>query len=145
MGGLAKHPDCLIPRKLGTRTTDRLYEIKTCKNQIDLKLGTGDPCAGQERLKGSAKISKRLELFDFSENFGDEPPTGSENFDRFETDPNDGTGDPCAEQKRLNGRAKDSSTIKLFRFPENFWTDQPTGSAKLESFMVDLNDGTGDP
>ena len=73
-GGLAKHSDCLIPRKLGTRTTDRLYEIKTCKNQADLKFGTGDPCAGQVRLKGSAKISKRLELFDFAENFGDEPP-----------------------------------------------------------------------
>ena len=145
MGGLAKHPDCLIPRKLGTRTTDRLYEIKTCKNQIDLKLGTGDPCAGQERLKGSAKISKRLELFDFSENFGDEPPTGSENFVRFETDLNDGTGDPCAGQERLNGRAKDSSTVELFSFPENFGMDPPTGSAKSESFMVDLNDGTGDP
>ena len=87
-----------------------------------------------------------MEILSSPENFGADPPTGSasQNFTTL-TNLYDGTGDPCAEQKRLNGRAKDSSTIKLFRFPEIFWTDQPTGSAKLESFMVDLNDGTGDP
>ena len=97
------------------------------------------------KTEGLSQDLKRLELFDFAENFGDEPPTGSENFVRFETDLNDGTGDPCAGQERLNGRAKDSSTVELFSFPENFGVDPPTGSAKLESFMVDLNDGTGDP
>ena len=43
----------------------------------DLKEGTGDPWAGQERLKGSVAAFSRVELLDSPENFGADPPTGS--------------------------------------------------------------------
>ena len=45
--------------------------------RTDLKEGTGDPWAGQERLKGSVADFSRVELLDSAENFGADPPTGS--------------------------------------------------------------------
>ena len=44
----------------------------------DLYDGTGDPCAGQERLKGVLAAFLTVELMDSPENFGEDPPTGSE-------------------------------------------------------------------
>ena len=44
----------------------------------DLYDGTGDPWAGQDRLKGLLAAFLRVELMDSAENLGEEPPTGSE-------------------------------------------------------------------
>ena len=44
----------------------------------DLYDGTGDPCAGQERLNGSFEAFSSVELFSSPENLGADPPTGSE-------------------------------------------------------------------
>ena len=45
--------------------------------KLNLYEGTGDPWAGQERLKGLFAASLRLKLVSLPENFGVDPPTGS--------------------------------------------------------------------
>ena len=64
--------------KLWGRASDRLWKNNTV-SVSDLKDGTGDPCAGQDRLNGCSDTSSRVELFSFPENLGVEPPTGSVN------------------------------------------------------------------
>jgi hypothetical protein len=44
-----------------------------------LYAGTGDPWAGQDRLNGCDEYFRTVELISSPENFGAEPPTGSEN------------------------------------------------------------------
>ena len=49
-----------------------MYWWKT--NRYD---GTGDPWAGQESYSGMSEASSSVELLDFPEKFGADPPTGS--------------------------------------------------------------------
>ena len=44
----------------------------------NLNAGMGEPCAGQVRLKGLSARRSIPEVFASEENFGVEPPTGSE-------------------------------------------------------------------
>ena len=67
-----------IAGKLWCRASDRLWKNNTL-SVSDLKDGTGDPWAGQERLNGCSEAFSRVELFSSPENLGIEPPTGSEN------------------------------------------------------------------
>ena len=48
-----------------------------CRCTTDLKEGTGDPCAGHERLNGRAAGFVRVKLSESIENFGTDPPIGS--------------------------------------------------------------------
>ena len=43
----------------------------------NLYAGTGDPCAGQDRLRGSSETRSIVRVFVSKVNFGGEPPTGS--------------------------------------------------------------------
>jgi hypothetical protein len=55
----------------------------TMAENIDLYEGTGDPCAGQDRLKGCTAGFATLELETSTENFGADPPIGSgENYSK---------------------------------------------------------------
>ena len=49
------------------------------RKQVDLNAGTGDPCAGQRRVEYLPWKESTLEIFELSENFGGDPPTGSVN------------------------------------------------------------------
>ena len=45
-----------------------------------LNEGTGDPCAGHERLNETSASVKSMEPFDTPANFGEDPPIGSKNW-----------------------------------------------------------------
>ena len=89
--------------------------------------GTGDPCAGQERLNGCVAVFSIVKPLNSLENFGSEPPTGSEKLN-CTTDLYDGTGDPWAGQERLKGLLAAFLNVELRDSPENFGEEPPTGS-----------------
>ena len=93
----------------------------------NLYAGTGDPCAGQERLNGRVAVFFIVKPSNSPENFGSEPPTGSERLN-FTTDLYDGTGDPWAGHERLKGLLAAFLTVELIDSPENFGEDPPTDS-----------------
>ena len=50
---------------------------KETNMRYNLYAGTGDPCAGQDRLKGTLEDLLTPEVVRSVENLGAEPPTGS--------------------------------------------------------------------
>ena len=104
----------------------------------NLEVGTGDPWAGQVR-QIDEPIRTNLNFKDSSpDNFGADPPIGSDNIARVtkSSNLNDGTGDPWAGHDKLNT----SACLILIRFntalPENFGTDPPIGSGMLEILVL---------
>ena len=97
----------------------------------NLYAGTGDPCAGQERLNGCDAAFFIVKPSNSPENLGSEPPTGSERLN-CTTDLNDGTGDPWAGHERLNGSLEAFFSEELVSSPLNFGADPPTGSEMAE-------------
>ena len=69
----------------------------------DLKDGTGDPWAGQKRLRGRTDLLSRVELFWSSENFGVEPPTGSAKRG-YDNKPKRGQGRPLSWARKAEGK-----------------------------------------
>ena len=70
-------PPFSSPENLGTEPPTGSKRKQMCQ-LTDLYDGTGDPWAGQERLKGSFDAFSNVELFSSALNFGADPPTGSE-------------------------------------------------------------------
>ena len=93
----------------------------------NLYAGTGDPCAGQERLNDCVAAFSIVKPLNSPENLGREPPTGSERV-ICTTDLYDGTGDPWAGQERLKGFLEALLNVELVDSPENFGEEPPTGS-----------------
>ena len=52
-------------------------EKETSLEKFNLKAGTGDPCAGQDRLKGTLEDLLTPDVVRSVENLGEDPPTGS--------------------------------------------------------------------
>ena len=99
----------------------------------NLNAGTGDPCAGHERLKLAKEDLCTSDLVTSVENLGEEPPTGSMKTSvrtGFRYNLKAGTGDPCAGQDMLKAASEDLLTPEVVRSVENFGAEPPTGSAR---------------
>ena len=72
MDGTAKQLVSGEPDHIGNRNTSEAAHL------ANLNDGVGEPWAGQARLNGRADFSVKTNPELFSENFGADPPTGSE-------------------------------------------------------------------